>query len=191
MSFPTSPANGDTATVNGITYIYNQANNAWKRQALTSLSITNITATGNAIISGDTTISGNVIAADFTFSNSAPIIAPTYDLDDMSSYTDGYRILFTPRYNGVPVAIAHPNQLTVAVNGALQPAFVQNANTEIVWQSHLFPAYRGYTIDTSGNIKFSEAPGSGSQLYARTTVGSTYSTIKIYPFRPVDIATGL
>lgn len=185
MSFPTSPANGDTATVNGITYIYNQANNAWKRQALTNLSIANVTATGDA------TISGSVVAANFTFSNLAPIISSTYDLDDMSSYTDGYRILFTPRYNSTTVSIAHPNQLTVAVNGVLQPAFVQNANTEIVWQSHLFPAYRGYTIDTSGNIKFSEAPVAGSQIYARTTVGSIDSTVKTYPFRPVDIATGL
>ena len=33
MAFPTSPTNGQTATVNGITYTYNSTDNAWYRQA--------------------------------------------------------------------------------------------------------------------------------------------------------------
>lgn len=32
MSFPTSPINGQQATVNGITYVYVSAKNAWNRQ---------------------------------------------------------------------------------------------------------------------------------------------------------------
>lgn len=32
MSFPTSPVNGQQATVNGITYVYVSAKNAWNRQ---------------------------------------------------------------------------------------------------------------------------------------------------------------
>lgn len=31
MSFPTSPINGQQATVNGITYVYISAKNAWNR----------------------------------------------------------------------------------------------------------------------------------------------------------------
>jgi hypothetical protein len=31
MSFPLSPANNQTTIVNGINYIYNSTNNAWKR----------------------------------------------------------------------------------------------------------------------------------------------------------------
>jgi hypothetical protein len=32
MSFPTSPTNGQQATVNGITYVYVSTKNAWNRQ---------------------------------------------------------------------------------------------------------------------------------------------------------------
>jgi len=31
MSFPISPANNQTTIVNGINYIYNSTNNAWRR----------------------------------------------------------------------------------------------------------------------------------------------------------------
>ena len=45
MSFPTNPANAQTTTVNGITYIYNATNNAWKRQTLNNLTVSgNVTA---------------------------------------------------------------------------------------------------------------------------------------------------
>ena len=32
MSFPTTPTNGQIATLNGITYVYNSTNLAWTRQ---------------------------------------------------------------------------------------------------------------------------------------------------------------
>jgi len=33
MSFPSSPSNGQTAILNGITYAYNSVNGTWKRVA--------------------------------------------------------------------------------------------------------------------------------------------------------------
>ena len=33
MAFPTSPTNGQTATVNGITYVYTAVTKSWKRSA--------------------------------------------------------------------------------------------------------------------------------------------------------------
>jgi hypothetical protein len=44
MSFPTSPVNGQQATVNGITYVYVSAKNAWNR------------ATGSFSVIGDITL---------------------------------------------------------------------------------------------------------------------------------------
>ena len=42
--FPTSPINGETATINGITYVYDDTKTAWKR----SISpVGNLTVTGN------------------------------------------------------------------------------------------------------------------------------------------------
>ena len=60
MAFPVSPIDGATATVNGITYSYSAADNAWTRQLSP---IANLTVTGN-IISG-----GNLIVSGDTFTN--------------------------------------------------------------------------------------------------------------------------
>ena len=50
MAWPTNPANGQTATINGVVYVYNSTKNAW----------------GPASVSGVTSInySGNVTAAN-------------------------------------------------------------------------------------------------------------------------------
>ena len=45
MTFPVSPANNETATVNGITYVYSSATNSWARTTATSLTLAaNLTA---------------------------------------------------------------------------------------------------------------------------------------------------
>lgn len=186
MSFPSSPINGQTTEVNGITYVYNSTNNAWKRVPLTSLSVSG-SVTAGSISTNNLVWSGN----GQPFVPSFLTAVSSYDLDDLSTYTDGFRITFSPTYNLSSVSITHPNQLTVAVNGVLLPSFVQTANTEIVWQSYVFAAYKGYTIDSTGNIKFAEAPPSGSQLYARTTGSAVNTTIKTYPFKPIDIMAGI
>lgn len=70
MAFPTSPVNGQTATVNGILYTYASATNSWKKTVTTvgNLTITNtvgagvLTVTGNAT-TGNITTTGNVAAS--------------------------------------------------------------------------------------------------------------------------------
>ncbi len=47
MSFPLSPANGQTTTVNGIPYVYSATKNAWKRSSLS-----------DAVISGNVSVGG-------------------------------------------------------------------------------------------------------------------------------------
>ena len=192
MSFPTSPTNGQTTTLNGITYIYNVANNAWKRQALTSLTIGNITASGNVIASGNISALGNVTAANISLTanvifadNSRLSTALVYDLDEM--YPDGTTNTFVPRYNQSQITITNPWNLLVTINGIFQPAFTENSDT--VWLSSALCASRGYTI-SSGNIKFADTPPAGSTILARTQPGSQQTTTKIYPFRPVDIMLG-
>ena len=70
MSFPTSPANGVTAVVNGITYQYSSASTSWTRvasqvTATTFLNITNTTVatstlTGALIVAGGVGIGGKL-----------------------------------------------------------------------------------------------------------------------------------
>lgn len=176
MPFPTTPSNGQIATVNGIVYIYNQVNNAWKRQTF-----------GNISLSGNVTASNilptsNVIFAD----NSRFSTALVYDLDEM--YADGNTNVFRPRYNQSSVTVTNPWNLLVTINGIFQPAFTENSDT--VWLSGALCASRGYTI-SAGNIKFADPPPAGTTIHARTQPGSAQTTTKIYPFKPVDILLGM
>jgi len=64
MAFPASPIDGQTATVNNITYVYSIANNAWTRQ-LGSFVISNVSTVSQTVFSNATvstsTLTGAVI----------------------------------------------------------------------------------------------------------------------------------
>ena len=182
MAFPTSPTNGQTTTVNGITYVYNSTNNAWKRQTLTDISITgNLIAAGN-LISANVSVSNGVNFSD----GSRFATAVVYDLDEM--YADGNTNIFRPRYNQSQITVSNPWNLLVTINGIFQPAFTENYDS--VWLSGALCASKGYTL-SAGNIKFADPPPAGSTIHARTQPGSAQTTTKIYPFKPVDILLGM
>jgi hypothetical protein len=111
-----------------------------------------------------------------------------YDLDDISYKADGFTNTFGLRYNNSTVSISSPFNLTVTIDGILQPAFDYKYDT--VWLSNILSSSKGYCIDNSGNIKFAECPPQGSQVLMRTVVGTTQTTYKTYPFKPLDILMG-
>jgi hypothetical protein len=49
MSFPTSPINNQTTTVNGITYVYRSATNSWARVTANSLTLSGNLTAGNVL----------------------------------------------------------------------------------------------------------------------------------------------
>lgn len=169
MSFPIGPTNGQTTVINNIQYIYNAANNAWKRVPLDNLTLQNLTVTGNTYYNNGSYISSAMV----------------YDLDQI--YGDGTTNVFQLKYNQQTVTVPSPWNLQVSIDGLVQPAFRENY--EIVWGSHVFGAARGYTI-SSGNIKFSDPPESGEIVIIRTLPGSPNPTAKRYPFKAVDIMVG-
>ena len=78
MAFPVSPVNNQTATVNGINYIYSSANSSWTRVPYTSVSATTLTATGNVtggniLSSGSLIVSGNSTVNALTVNNSVTV----------------------------------------------------------------------------------------------------------------------
>jgi hypothetical protein len=171
MSFPTSPSNGQTTTVNGIPYVYSATKNAWKRSSLS-----------------DAVISGNVSVGGLKFADGAPITSgAVYEFDDI--WGDGRTSTFQLKYNNGNVSVSSPWNLTVTIDGYPQPAFKQNYDT--VWLGHALAASRGYTVNSSGQLKFAESPPPGSLVIVRTAVGGEPTTTKIYPFKPLDIALGL
>jgi hypothetical protein len=170
MSFPSSPINGQTTTLNGITYIYNATNNAWKRQALTSLNLSGNINVAAVVFPDGSTISGSAV----------------YDLDEI--YADGTTNTFAVTYNQANETITNPWSLLVTIDGIFQPAFTENYDT--VWLSHALCASRGYTI-SSGNLKFADPPRAGTTVYARKQALVSNSAARIYPFKPLDIALGI
>jgi hypothetical protein len=82
----------------------------------------------------------------------------------------------------------------VTINGLIQPAFYSKYDT--VWLSNVLTASKGYTIDLSNNpttnnyIKFADSPPQGAQIEIRSVAGSSPSSVKIYPFKPLDVLMG-
>ena len=59
MAFPTGPANGQTTTINGVIYTYNDANGTWS-----------VTSTGTGTIGGSLSLTGNLTAANINATTS-------------------------------------------------------------------------------------------------------------------------
>lgn len=57
MAFPSSPTNGQTATVNNIAYTYNSSLNAWTRQIITEVTLSG-NATANYFIGNGSKLTG-------------------------------------------------------------------------------------------------------------------------------------
>jgi hypothetical protein len=109
-----------------------------------------------------------------------------YDLDDMSSSTDGFTNEFPLTYNQNSVTISSPWNLLVTVDGLTQPAF--SWPPDVTSASYILTAQKGYTIDPqSGNLKFADPVYQGAQIMARTVFGNPNGTPKKYPLKPLDI----
>ena len=61
MSFPASPYTGQTTIVNGVNYIYDGTNNAWKRipASIANLVVSNTMTTANLAVTGNATLAGS------------------------------------------------------------------------------------------------------------------------------------
>jgi hypothetical protein len=68
MAFPSSPVNGQTSTVDGITYTYASATNSWKRQSFLVTDIVDTSATANTVILQGVNVTQNtrITSADNT-----------------------------------------------------------------------------------------------------------------------------
>lgn len=149
----------------------------------------NATVGGQLAVAGNARVTGNVFAQNFFFSDGSSLNSDVYDLDDVSNYADGIRTAFALSYNKTALTLLNPFRVLVTVNGVTQPGFIRNADT--VWFSMLLSANRGYTADSSGNLKFADPPPVGSLITARTQTGSTRSTTRVYPFNASDVMMGI
>jgi len=113
---------------------------------------------------------------------------PSYYLDDISYGIDGSTNSFQLTFSGATVSIPNPFNLFVVLNGVQQQAFVNYYS--VVWGSYFLPAFRGYTIDSFGNLKFADCLQKGSQVIIEALPVYTTPATKTYPFSPADIILG-
>ena len=185
---------GGNLTVNG--FVNGNTNISGNANISANTTISGFTTiNGNTIITGNTNITSNlnvtsnVITSGISI-NGVGLLTSTevYDLDDISSYTDGLTNTFIPTYNGSAVAISNAWNLDIFVNGVKQPAF--KYNSDLVWGGYALTASKGYCIDYSGNVRFADALPATSQVSITTKLGTNTQTTKTYPFKPLDIMLG-
>lgn len=127
MSFPSSPVNGQQATINGVTYQYDTANNAWTRiistinfvsATFTGTNTSTNTQTGTIIVAGGAGIAGNVYANSiyanglFYAANGLPISFSSTPIDQFARDTANS---------------ASSNTVTLASVDATQNTYITNA----------------------------------------------------------------
>ena len=142
------------------------------------------------VITGNRVANNSITYDNLTANVKSYFVTTVYDLDDLSYMTDGFTTTFPLQYNTNTVTVASPWNLMVTVSGIAQRAFANTDGYEYVWQSAIVPGSKGYTLDTYGNIQFSDAPPAGADLNIRVVPGIPNANTKVYPFKPTDIMMG-
>jgi hypothetical protein len=160
---------------------------AWFDPAINEIRISDGTTPGGLPLTATNFVVKNLIASNnITVGTSS---SDNYTFDDISFATDGRKNTFALKYNQQTVSFSNPYNLDVSINGLVQTPFIPYT-TSLMWQSMILSATKGFTVDTSNNIKFSSSVPSGSNVLIRTRFGNTSSVKNIYPFRPLDIVMG-
>jgi hypothetical protein len=166
---------------NSSTFI-SRTGDAWFDPEINEIRFSNgVTPGGLALSFKNLTVSNTITVGTSSSDN--------YTFDDISFATDGRKNSFTLKYNQQTVNFSNPYNLDVSINGLVQTPFIPYT-TSLMWQSMVLTANKGFTVDTSNNIKFSSSVPSGSNVLIRTRFGNTSSVKNIYPFKPLDIVMG-
>ena len=175
MSFPLSPVNGQTATLNGIIYTYSTATTAWTRVSgstltYTAINLTNTTSststtTGALTVAGGVGIGGNLyVGGTSTFAgNLLPSLDATYNLGSSSTQWRSLYVSTNTIYvGGVALSI---------INGVLQVGGAPIvSSTTGTTSTFLVTNTASSTSTTTGAIVVSGGVGVGGNLNVGGTI---------------------
>lgn len=150
MSFPASPTNGQTATVNNISYTWNSTKGVWLKSiggiptnTLNSLTVTGTTTVNTssgttAIVNGGTTGIGNIGSSGTTF-NTVFAKATTAVYADLAEnyksdvdYEPGTVVVFGGSEEITTTDVTHNNKVAGVIS--TNPAYLMNnAEKEGIW----------------------------------------------------------
>jgi len=139
MSFPTSPSNGQLATVNGITYVYNSAYTAWYRTGnvvtLSNLTITSTTLPNALAVAGNVGIGGSLqVAGNLALSGNLVVAGNITTINyETVTYTETANVItantLTVTGNVVLGSNANPTMgSNITLQGQLQPYTLTSLN---------------------------------------------------------------
>ncbi len=171
MAFPTSPANNQTALVNGIVYQWNNTLGAWKRNgSVTSISVgqvlltsaqTSITnGSGSLIVSGGAGISGNIYSGGIYITGSANGITFSDSTFQNTAFT-GTATDTTARTTANS-ASSYANGAFVAANTADQRAVTSGSYANSAYTSANTADQRAVTSGAYANSAFGVANSASS-----------------------------
>jgi hypothetical protein len=160
MSWPTSPTNGATTTVNGILYVYDSTSGSWSPTAssATDFNVGNITATGNLSSSnysdaGNLTVGGNLtVTGATTFTTTTANITGNANISNNLSVTgnanigNATSITYTPA-SATGVALTLTGKDSVGGTGYFD--FLRATNTT----SGVTNGVKTFRLDSTGNMQ--------------------------------------
>jgi hypothetical protein len=148
MNFPTSPTNGQTATVNNIVYTYNSANTAWTRTPgiIPDISTGNVSATGFVSAAGNVT--GNYI-----FGNGSLLSGIITSVSNINNGTSNITV------------VSSGGNATVSIGGTSNVAVFATTGEYVTG-----------VISATGNITGGNVISGGVRVYKWTTQANTAPT---------------
>lgn len=197
MAFPTSPTNGDTTTINNITYVYDSTDNSWTKQGFSG---SNITAT--AITKSGTNGTGDIGQSDNRFgtiygeATSAQYadLAERYLAD--AEYQPGTVVVFGGPYEITESTKSH--QRSVAGVISTKPAYLMNEadpdGLAVALQGRVPCQVKG-PINKGDLVVASDEPGVAQQLddaqyMPGCVIGKALETIESDEIKNIEVVVG-
>jgi hypothetical protein len=192
MAFPTSPTNGQTATVNNIAYVYASSTNTWTRQlglfgnistplqavianatASTSTATGALIVTGGAGITGNTFV-GNIISTGFYFANGAPFTSSSYGNTTVGQYLPTDSTVYGIQANiGAYQTYANTASQTINANIGAYQTYANTASQTINANIGAYYAFgNANAASQATSINTIDANIGAYQTYANTKIGT-------------------
>jgi len=187
MAFPTSPTNGQIATVNGISYTYSSTTNSWTRNTSAG-SIFNITTD---------TFTGDGLKTTFILSTipASPDLVQV-NIDGVMQQRSAYNLSNnTITFTGTPIADAIIEVRTITgslvnvLTGLVFDSFTGNGST-VNYTLSTAPTNKNYTLVTVGGITQAKSTYSVStSILTFTTAPASGAPIEVITFGPATAVT--
>ena len=178
MAFPTTPTDGQTTVVNGITYVYSLASNSWTRQSTGFVTVSasgNITG-GNILTGGQVSATGN-ITGSYYFGNGSQLtgVAASSAGFPVSAGTTNFSAASGGNIYATVGGTA--NVLTIATTG-IYTAGLSSVTGNITGGNISATNHTGTTVSVTGTVTAASTvggviTGSSSSVTGTQTAAST------------------